>query len=222
LETVVRGAPDLDAYVQTLDRQAAESGLHNPLVRKALGKIYLSLNQPAKAIPQLRLARELEPNDAEIHQQLVACYDRQQDAPGAIDQLLQSIELSRRDIALLNDLGQRYEKLQQASEAERAYTSIVEALPNESEGHTMLAEIRQHQNRWEEAAAHWQQVARIRELEPTGLLRLAAAQIHLKQWPAAAETVRQLRARAWPERFSNVENEIRELDRQLEQARGRQ
>ena len=84
------------------------------------------------------------------------------------------MQLSRRDIKLYQDLGKRYDSLGNAKETERAYTSIVEVQPNESESHAMLADIRQHQNRWSEAADCWQQVAKIRALEPTGLLKLAA------------------------------------------------
>jgi hypothetical protein len=117
---------------------------------------------------------------------------------------------------LYQDLAQRYEQMDRPLDAERARTSIVEALPNESEGHAALAEIRQRQDRWDLAAEHWQQVARIRSLEPTGLLNLAKAQIQLKQWSAAEATVRQLQSRNWPPRFRNEVNEVRNLERQVE------
>jgi predicted Zn-dependent protease len=91
----------------------------------------------------------------------------------------------------------------------------VEVLPNESESHTLLAEIRQEQNRWGEAIVHWRQVARIRALEPTGLLKLAAALIHEKQWTEASATLRQAAARGWPSRFGDIYGQVRELERQL-------
>lgn len=47
-------------------------------------------------------------------------------------------------------------------------------------------------DRWDEAIPHWQRVAALRKLEPAGLLKLAAVQIHLKQWSAAKETVTRL------------------------------
>jgi hypothetical protein len=86
-------------------------------------------------------------------------------------------------------------------EAERARTSLVEMLPSESEGHAKLAEIRQKQDRWQDAAYHWQAVARIRKLEPDGLLGLAAAQIQLKDRPAAEATLKELETTKWPDRF---------------------
>ncbi|MCL4202229.1 MAG: hypothetical protein KJ000_07025 [Pirellulaceae bacterium] len=217
LEQVLRDAPDLDAYIKQLDRQEAETGLQNALVRKALGKVLADRGQHAAAIAQLQLAIEVEPNDTETHRRLIACYDATGDRDGALGQLLQSLELSRRNIELFQDLGQRFEQMERAVDAERAFTSIVEALPNESEGHAALAEIRQRQNRWSDAVGHWREVARIRALEPIGLLNLAAAQIQLKQREAAAETIRQLQQQSWPQRFSNVDQQVRDLQRRLEQ-----
>ena len=153
-----------------------------PIVRKAMGQIYLEKQQYARAAVQLSIALELQPNDAETHKALVECYDRQGDKQGVIEQLLRWRELARRDIKLYEDLGKRFDKLGRPEEAERAYTSIVEVLPSESESHTLLAEIRQRQNRWDEAIVQWEQVARIRSLEPTGLLKLAEAQIHQQRW----------------------------------------
>jgi hypothetical protein len=85
----------------------------------------------------------------------------------------------------------------------------------------MLAEIRQKQNRWSDAIPHWQQVAEVRSLEPTGLLKLATAQVHEKQWDAASATCGKLRARSWPERFGDVEQQVRELERRIDDARSK-
>src|SRR6185312_2738935 len=116
--------------------------------------------------------------------------------------LLQAAETSRRDLKLYQDLGRRL--ADQPKEAERAFTSMVEVMPHESEGHALLAEVRSQQNRWSEAATQWQQVARIRALEPTGLLKLAQAQVHLHQWEQAEQTMRKVRTRKWPPRFNDV------------------
>ena len=69
----------------------------------------------------------------------------------AAEQLFASVELARRDIDLWVKLSERLEKLEQPAEAERARTSLVEMLPTETEGHAKLAEIRQSQERWDEA-----------------------------------------------------------------------
>jgi tetratricopeptide (TPR) repeat protein len=219
LLAVVRQSPDLDDFVADLNKQAAETGLHNPIARKAVGQIYLEKQQYDKAIAQLSLACQLQPNDLETNQALVACYDRKMDQPGAIRQILQTLQAAPREITLYANLGERFAAIKEPVQAQRAYTSMVEALSSESESHAALAEILQKQDRWAEAAQQWVQAARIRALEPTGLLKLAAAQLHLKQWDQAAETIKKLRARSWPTRFGDVDGQIRGLEQQVEHGR---
>ncbi len=81
----------------------------------------------------------------------------------------------------------------------------------------MLAEIRQAQNHWLEAIAEWQRVAAIRSLEPTGLLNLAKAQAHEKQWSAALTSAKKLLAKEWPSRFGNVHAEAAAILKQEEE-----
>jgi len=221
LKHVIRQAPDLDAYVAQLDGESDQAGQDKPIVRKAVGQVYLEKGEPDKAIAQLQLACGLQPNDAETHQALIACYDRKGDKPGAVRQILQSLQLARRDVERYRDLGRRLDALEQPGEAKRAYTSIVEVLPDETESHALLAEVRQEQDRWPDAILHWQRVAEIRALEPTGLVKLAAAQVHERRWDEAARTVEKLKARSWPPRFGNVEQEIRELEQRVERGRGK-
>jgi tetratricopeptide (TPR) repeat protein len=212
---VLRDAHDLDTYAASLDRKAAETGQDTPLVRKLAGQVYAERGKHREAITQLQLAADLQPNDAETHSLLVAQFDTLHDAEGAYHQLLHAAELSRRDIKLYQEMGKRLESLARPREVERAYTSVVEMTPNESEGHALLAEVRQQQNHWPEAIAEWEQVARIRALEPTGLLKLAAAQVHERQWDEARETVKKLRSRGWPARFGNVDQQASELEQQI-------
>jgi Flp pilus assembly protein TadD len=215
LKQVLLRSPDLDAFVAQFDKQKQDSAI----VRKALGQAYHDKKMYARAIKQLELAAALQPNDAEIWQLLVASFDATGDKEGAIRQLLQAVQLSRRDLKLYEDLGKRYTATDQTKEAERAYTSIVEVLPTESESHALLAEIREKQNRWAEAIAHWQQVARLRALEPTGLLKLAAARIHEQQWDEASKALRKLDARSWPPRFGDVRQQVRTLEEQMAKRR---
>jgi tetratricopeptide (TPR) repeat protein len=218
LKQVLRDSPDLDAYVAEFDRQCQESKKEKPIVRKALGEVYLGKGKHGKAIAQLRLACEVQPNDKQTHDKLIECYDKQEDEEGAVQQVLDSLQLLRRDINRYKNLAERLQKLGRAEEAERAFTSIVEMLPSESESHAMLAEIREGQDRWEEAVVHWRQVARIRDLEPTGLQGLATALIHLKQWDSASHTLRELDTRSWPPRFSKVHEKVGKLQREIEEA----
>jgi hypothetical protein len=60
-------------------------------------------------------------------------------------------------------------------------------------------------------------VVEIRTLEPTGLLKLAAAQIEFKDWNSAAKTVQKLRSQTWPPRFNEALRQVRELEKKLEE-----
>lgn len=218
LKNVLANAKNLTSYIEDLEKSVAESGLENPIVRKALGQVYSERKEYKKALHHLRLAAESQPGDIETQQALVKVYDALDDGKGAIKQLLESVALSPRNIGLLQVLGARYEKLGREGEAERARANLVEAFPNESEGHAMLAEIRETQKRWKEAANHWALVAEIRGLEPTGLQRLAKAQIQLEQYDAAKETLEKLLSKEWPSRFGNVHNDARRTLAEVEKA----
>jgi tetratricopeptide (TPR) repeat protein len=129
------------------------------------------------------------------------------------------VELSRRDINLYRSLGDRLKNQTRPADSERAYTSIVEMQPNESESHAMLAEIRQSQDRWPEAIDQWQQVVRVRTLEPTGFLKLAEAQLHEKRWDDALQTIDTLLRKDWPERFGDVHRQAQEMKARIEKGR---
>ena len=213
LRSVLHNALDLDAYVHKMDLEATKTGQDSPILRKAIGETYQAKNEQAKAIEQFKIAIELQPNDKETHQALIACYDATQNKAAATNQLLKLIDLQRHDLTLYQQLASQMKD--DEAEAERAATSIIESAPNESESHSAMAELRQNQNRWSEAIPHWEHVVKLRKLEPTGLLKLAAAQVHEQKWEAAKESLRKLKRTEWPSRFNNVTHEIYQLEQGL-------
>ena len=136
-----------------------------------------------------------------------------EDKAAGTRQLLELIELDSHNLPLYQQLADRLKD--QPTEAERAVTSIIEAGPQEAENHTALAEIRQKQDRWDEAIHEWTEVAKLRSLEPTGLQKLAEAQLHQKQWDAARKTIERLQRTEWPSRFGDVFNQTRQLQEKL-------
>ena len=214
LQDAVNRAEDLGAFVAQLDAEAAQSGQDNPILRKAIGKTYVNRNEHAKAIVQFNIAVELQPNDKEIRQALIASLDTLEEKAAASAQLRQIIDLQPHDLELYKQLAERLKD--SPLEAERAATSIIESSPNEAESHAALAELRQSQDRWSEAIPHWEQVSRYRKLEPTGLLKLAEAQIHERRFVEAAQSVRTLRHTEWPSRFGDLESQIRMLEQKLQ------
>ena len=213
LNQVLSSANDLDDYVKGLDTEAAKTGQDSPILRKELGKVYQAKGDLPKAATQFELSLALQPLDREVHQALIACYDGTQQPDKATRQLMALIDSHRHDLELFKQLAARMKDNEQ--DAERAVTSIIESAPNEAESHAALGELRQQQNRWDEAIPHWEQVAELRRLEPTGLLKLAAAQIQLQQWEPARATINRLRKTEWPARFNNVTQDATQLEARL-------
>lgn len=215
LVEVLSEAKDLDNYVATFEKQVVETKLDNPITRKALGKVYAKRGEHEKAVIQFRLAILGQPNDVETRQALVASLDALNKPGNALDQLLDLGELLPRDVNIRQQVYERLNEMNRLDEAERAATSIIEAAPMEAESHQAMAELRQEQNRWAEAGMHWCRVCELRELEPTGLLGLAEAQIHLKQFDEAKTTLDKILAKKWPERFRGADRDAQELLRQI-------
>ncbi|MFQ5506139.1 MAG: hypothetical protein ACE5F1_15305, partial [Planctomycetota bacterium] len=167
LRAVLRQIPDLDTFVRRWDARVEESGgMDAPLIRKMIGLVYGEKKRPRTAIAQLLIARELMPDDREIHDGLIRAYDQLGDGPGACGALLAAISASPMDLGLHADLARRYAALGDRSSAERAWTNLVEIQPNEAESHRLLAAHRESQKRYGEAVVHWRQVVRVRTAEP--------------------------------------------------------
>jgi len=215
LEDVLAAASDLDGYVARLDAECARTGLENPIVRKALGAVYLKREAFEKAVVQLRRALAAQPGDMETHERLVAACDGMRDRRLAAEAQLDWARAAESEIALFRRLGERYAALELEDAAERAYTQLVEALPNESESHALLADVRQEQGCWADAVPEWRHVIRVRTTEPAGYLGLARSLIRLERWDEAREVVGEILAREWDARFGDVRAQGRELLREI-------
>lgn len=214
LQQIIADAKDLDAYVKHLDEQAAQNGTDSSLIRKKIGTVYASRAEHRKAIVQLNIALEIQPHDSETHKQLIKSYEVLKDEQGAVSQMLTQLDFDRHNLELYQTVADRLADDEEL--AERALTSLIESAPLEASHHQALAERREKQNRWQDAIAHWQQVADLRSLEPTGLVQLAEAQIHERLWRDAQTTLDKLSRTEWSSRFSSsVRNDIRRLQNML-------
>jgi len=131
----------------------------------------------------------------------------------ATKQMLTQLDFDRHNLDVYKRLAERLKS--DDAMAERAATSLIEAAPLEAANHQALAELRQEQDRWVEAMEHWRQVAELRKLEPTGLLKLATAQVHEELWSEAKVTIKKLNRKDWPSRFNNLNRDIKKLQKQL-------
>lgn len=198
LQGVIAGIPDLDAYVKQYAAKAEKTGLDAPLIRKMIGRVYLEGREPAKALPQLRAARDLQPNDTEIHTLLLDAYDRLDQPREACAVLLESTRAAPMQLALYTELGKRLAKLGDAQGSERAWTTVVEMQPNEAESHTLLAQHREEQGRFADAVGQWRQVVRVRTKESPGWFGLAAAQKKAGDDAGARATLEDFLQKDWP------------------------
>ena len=213
LTSVILSSRDRDGLIAHLDQQAEKTGQDSAIIRKAIGSVLLDIKEYDKAISQLQLAAELQPTDKETQQKLIEALDAAGRKDDATKQMLTQLDFDRHNLEVYKQLAERL----QANDAmaERAATSLIEAAPLEAENHQALAELRQEQDRWDDAIAQWRKVAELRKLEPTGLLKLAIAQVHEEQWDDAKATIKKLKRKAWPSRFDNWNRDIKKLQKKL-------
>ena len=131
----------------------------------------------------------MQPNDRECRDLLIQAYQATNRPDRVTDTLLDSVERGQISIEQLARLQDELAIQDKPDLAERDVTTMVELHPLDTDGHAKLAEIRENQSRWDEAADQWRQVARLRSLEPTGLLNLARIQILMRQRDKAQETL---------------------------------
>lgn len=213
LVNVFRQIEDRDSYAKFLDAEAGRTQQDRPIVRRALGLAYQQEGEYGKAVEQLKIAVQLQPDDAATHTALIDCYDRLEDREAAIAATLAFLNVDRRNVETFAKLGERFRS--DAAQQERAFTGMVEMKPYEADSHARLAGIRESQKRWSDAIRHWQQVVRIRSLEPTGLYGLIQAQIQAKRFDDARRSIRRLEQTAWPQRFGSVTSRVERFRRDI-------
>jgi len=211
MDAALASAKDLDAYVAGYDAEVETSGLDAPVLRKALAKAYAKRGNLAATIQQLLVARDLEPNDGDIHKRLVAAYDKLGQSAQAIDALFGSIRLAPHALAAYGDLAARYRRTGDDQNVERALTTLVESAPNQPGGHRALALAREKQLRWPAAAQQWRQVVRTGRLDPTGWLALARAAAKTGAKDEARKALRHVLQTTWEARFGDVHKQATDL-----------
>ena len=144
---------------------------------------------------------------------MIEAFDKAGRKAEAAQQMIAQLDFDRHNLEAYKQLAKRLQS--NDAMAERAATSLIEAAPLEAEHHQALAELRQEQDRWDDAIDHWRHVAELRKLEPTGLLKLATAQVHEKKWDDAEATIKKLNQQKWPSQFHNLDHQIRKLQKQL-------
>lgn len=222
LEKILGEAKDLGKYLDHLDAEVAKTGLENPLLRRSIANVLLRRKEVAAARDQLLLAVEAQATDEATHRLLIECYEKLGDRRAAADQLLALARVKGHDPKIYGELGLRLEAANDSKAAERAYTTLVEQQPNEAAAQSTLAQIRERQKAYGEAAVHWSQCVRVRSDEPEGYLGLARSLILAGRSSEAEEPIKALRTRKWEPRFKGtVRSGLHQLERLLRQPRKR-
>ncbi|MDF3130037.1 VIT domain-containing protein [Kiritimatiellaeota bacterium B1221] len=211
LDQIFWNAKDLEAYIHRFEQEVQNTGRDNPILRKALGKFFLRRHQYEQGSLHLRHALDLQPDDPETRELLLDSYTRNKQPGKAIDLLLETVSRNPYDLELYQNLAKRYHQNTQPMESERAYTSMVEALPHESESHEALALVREKQNNWEAALIQWENVIRIRTEEPVGYLGKLRCLIKMNRMPEAQNVWDHINHTPWPKHFGPVKEQAKSL-----------
>jgi protein O-GlcNAc transferase len=131
-----------------------------------LGNVYKNNNDPEKAAAALRRAIDLLPNQPSPHISLAAILSQQGDAEGAAAERkkaasLSRIAVSRQRANFALDSGKALLKQGQIAEAIAQLQSAVDADPNYSEPHSVLADALDRQGRGADAALERQKARKL-------------------------------------------------------------
>ncbi len=210
LHDVLKKAHDLEAYAAWFDKDCTKTRKEKPIIRKALGQVLIQRERYADAVPHLEACAQIGSFDAAVYRLLIEAYEKSGNAEKASASLLTLARRSGHTLELYKELGERWATTD-TDRAERAYTTLVEQSAHESEGHALLAGVRESQRRFLEAAGQWRHVTRIRSQEPTGYLNRARCLIKARRNDEAREILEQILGQQWPERFKTAHDEARKL-----------
>ncbi len=215
LTSVLESAKDLNGYIKELERQVEETGLENPTVRKALGKVLMVRKEDAAALRQFEHALELT-RDAEVWDGIVEIHRRGKRYRKAAEARLRACRARPVEFACWGKAAALFAQAGDVEAAERARTSIVEAAPDEADANEALARLFQEEGRWLDALGRWRQVVRLREQAPAGYLGMAAAAVKAQVWDEAERAVDHILSRVWPQVFQHIVQQALDLKRVID------
>jgi len=216
LRRILKDAKDLDEFVQAFEKECAKTRLENPVLRKALGLVYMDKKNYEKAVLQFEAYVESGPVDQDVINSLIKAYDNMGNKEKATQRLLFLAREKRHEFDLYRKLGDRLKNSELTDLAQRAYSTLAEMSAHESEGRAIFANILEGQRRFSDGAVQWRQVMRIRAKEPLGYLGLARCLIGDEKYSEAQTLLEDIIARSWPSRFSKTREQARDLLRKCQ------
>jgi len=217
LASILRSAKDLNAYVAKLDEETEKTGLEKPVVRRALGEVYLSKGDLKNARAQYEAYLDLQPYDVQAQDALLQTLERLGDIPATIAQIHRAIIAMPEVIKYYQKLAALELKQENKDAAIRAATSAVDALPEESQSHQQLAQFFEQLKEYDEALNQWDQVDRIRSLEDTGL-RMKGELLYRLERLEELKGVLDAYNKRFPGRSSSIKHRYEQLKQKKERA----
>jgi tetratricopeptide (TPR) repeat protein len=182
-----------------------------PRVHLALARRLAGDGFTDEAAEQYRLAVAARPMDLGPRLEYVELLRRQGEASAAMREVRDLVVSAPQAPAVYRMYGDLLAGTGDLGEAERAFTTIVEFDPLGATAHRELADIRERQERWQEAAVHWRIVCDSSADNPEPLLGLAAAQAKAGRVEQAEATLKTVLEQDWGGGFSDVQARARQL-----------
>lgn len=217
LVLVMARAKDLDSWVAKFEEELADKNMENPLMRRAIARAYMKLARPKDAARHADLALEASPDDMALHDLAIKAWDAVGKAARrtALDRVLAAARAKVREPHRWIESGNRLEALGDEGEAERAWTTAVEMMTDDTAGYVALAGVRERQKQFTDALALWRRVDALRPKQPEGLLGIANMQISLRKGAEAQETIDRLKSTDWKLRPADFDERLKSLQERV-------
>ncbi|MEO5334065.1 MAG: tetratricopeptide repeat protein [Magnetococcus sp. YQC-5] len=163
----------LTACAMTPD--ADTDGQESFQISKKKGQAYLDRGVPTMALPALRRARELQPNDPDVLLLLGMAYDQVDRPLQALESLERAYRLRPGDGRIANNLGVVLMRMERLDEARKAFENALNDvnLPTPEEIHFNLALLHKKQGQTRETMTRLEQAIQVKPGFVPALMELA-------------------------------------------------
>ncbi|MBL8817213.1 MAG: hypothetical protein JNL58_14395 [Planctomyces sp.] len=211
LAGVLQTSQQLEAVSSGWTEAVAATGNDSSLIRRSLGRALLNNKHAETASEHLRIAVELQQQDAEAWTLLLQSVDQLNQGSEYLKLVQDQADAMPGKIELYQNLFERATKAGLPSLAERAASSIIETGPEESDHAKAMAELREESGNTDLAMKYWQRASDLKQEDPELLLMLLERHIRLGHQPEARQVFETLNARKWDARFGDVRSKAKAI-----------
>ncbi|MBF0279869.1 MAG: tetratricopeptide repeat protein [SAR324 cluster bacterium] len=140
------------------------------------------------ALPLLLRAAEIEPEQAEVWQQISVLQEKLGNQKQAIDSMRKAVDLNPDDFGYLQSYASLLEKSYSTEELKIVLTSMLHLFPENAWPHAHYGNLLFHLERYPEAEIHLKQAVVYRQDYAWAFFRIGALHAEQKQWEEAAQS----------------------------------